>query len=59
MTMDNTDYLHATPFVDSDDPAIQAFARRAAGNARTVKDKAVALYRAVRDSSISIPISIF
>ena len=50
MTMDNSDYLHATPFIDSDDPAIQAFARRAAGNARTVKDKAIALYRAVRDS---------
>ena len=50
MTMDNTDYLRPTPFIDSDDPAIQAFARRAAGNARTVKDKAIALYRAVRDS---------
>jgi len=50
MTMDNSDFLYATPFVDSDDPAIQAFARRAAGNARTAKDKAIALYRAVRDS---------
>ena len=43
------DYLHASPFVDSDDPAIVAFAREAAGGARTVKDKAIALYGAVRD----------
>jgi transglutaminase-like putative cysteine protease len=50
MTADNTDYLQATPFVDSDDPAIRDFARKAAGNAQTVKDKAIALYRAVRDS---------
>ncbi len=49
MTMDTTDYLRATTFVDSDDPAIQAFARRAVGDAHTVKDKAIALYRAVRD----------
>jgi len=50
MTTDNTEYLRATPFVDRDDPAIQAFARSAVGKARTVKDKAIALYRAVRDS---------
>ncbi len=50
MTSDNSDYLHATPFVDCDDPAIQAFARNAAGSARTAKDKAIALYNAVRDS---------
>ena len=49
MTMDTTDYLRATPFIDSDAPAIQAFARRAVGDAHTVKDKAIALYRAVRD----------
>ena len=45
-----TDYLKATPFVDSDDAAIQAFARKAAGGADSVKDKALALYGAVRDS---------
>jgi transglutaminase-like putative cysteine protease len=50
MTMDNTDYLHATPFVDCNDPAIQAFAERAVGDAYTAKDKAIALYHAVRDS---------
>jgi transglutaminase-like putative cysteine protease len=50
MMTDDTDYLHATPFIDSDDPAIQAFARKAVGNARTVKEKAIALYGAVRDS---------
>ncbi len=43
------DYLRAAPFVDSGDPAIIAFAQQALGGARTVKDKALALYGAVRD----------
>ena len=47
--IDENDYLHATAFVDSDDPEIQAFARQAVGNAQTTKDKAIALYGAVRD----------
>jgi transglutaminase-like putative cysteine protease len=47
---DETDYLRATPFVDCDNPAIQAFAREAAGGAQTTKEKAIALYGAVRDS---------
>ncbi len=50
MTTSDPDYLQATPFVDSGDPALQAFARKAAGHAQTEKDKAIALYRAVRDS---------
>ena len=37
-------------FIDSGDTAIQAFARKAIGKAQTTKDKAIALYRAVRDS---------
>ena len=49
MAMKKTDYLRPTPFVDCDDPAIRDFARKAAGNAQTVKDKAIALYGAVRD----------
>ncbi|HMK70559.1 MAG TPA: transglutaminase family protein [Xanthobacteraceae bacterium] len=49
MTTDDTDYLHATLFVDSDDPAIRAFAWKALGSARTVKVQAIALYGAVRD----------
>ncbi len=48
--MDQTDYTHATAFIDSDAPAIQAFAQKAIGGAQTTKDKAIALYRAVRDS---------
>jgi len=48
--MDETDYLRATPFVDSDDPAIRAFADKAAAGARTAKEKALALYAVVRDS---------
>src|SRR5271166_4538592 len=49
MTTKDTDYLHATPFIDSDNPAVAAFARDALGDAETVKDKALALYGAVRD----------
>ena len=49
MTIEERDYLHATPFIDSDNPAIAAFARNALGDAKTVKDKALALYGAVRD----------
>ena len=49
MTTSDPDYLQATPFVDSGDPALQAFARKAAGHAQTEKDKAIALYRAVRE----------
>ena len=50
MTSEQTDYLSAAPFVDSGDPAIRAFAHQALGGAQTAKDKALALYGAVRDS---------
>ncbi len=50
MTAGDTEYLQATPFVDCDDAAIRAFARKAVGEAHTAKDKAIALYAAVRDS---------
>jgi transglutaminase-like putative cysteine protease len=43
------DYLSATPFIDSDNPAIVGFARDALGDAATIKEKALALYGAVRD----------
>jgi transglutaminase-like putative cysteine protease len=49
MTTKDTDYLHATTFIDSNNPAIVAFAHNAVGDAETVKDKALALYGAVRD----------
>jgi transglutaminase-like putative cysteine protease len=49
MTNKDSDYLHATPFIDSDNPAVVAFARDALGDAETVKDKALALYGVVRD----------
>ncbi len=49
MAMNETDFLSSTSFVDSDDPAIQDFARKAAGNAQTIKKKTIALYDAVRD----------
>jgi len=45
------DYLAATPFLDSDDPDVVAFARRVCeeAGAATDRDKAVALFLAVRD----------
>ena len=49
MTTAATDYLSAARFVDSGDPAIQAFARDALADAQTAKAKALALYGAVRD----------
>jgi transglutaminase-like putative cysteine protease len=50
MTTEQMDYLSAAQFIDTGDPAIQAFAQEAAGSAKTVKDKALALYGAVRDT---------
>ena len=50
MTSEETKYLSAASFVDSGDPAIRAFAHQALGCAQTAKDKALALYGAVRDS---------
>jgi len=49
MSTQERDYLSATPFIDSDNPAIVAFAHGALGDAATIKDKALALYGAVRD----------
>jgi transglutaminase-like putative cysteine protease len=49
MSTEERDYLTATPFIDSDSPAIVAFARDALGDAGTLKEKALALYGTVRD----------
>jgi transglutaminase-like putative cysteine protease len=45
----DNDYLQATPFIDCNDPTISAFADETIGDARTPREKAIALYRAVRD----------
>jgi transglutaminase-like putative cysteine protease len=50
MTSEEINYLSAASFVDSGDPVIRAFAHQALGGAQTAKDKALALYGAVRDS---------
>jgi transglutaminase-like putative cysteine protease len=42
-------YLAPTPFVDSDAPAVRAFAASAVGEAATATEKAVRLFYAVRD----------
>jgi len=50
MMIDQAHYLSAATFVDSDNERIRDFARQAAGDGRTVKERAIALYRAVRDT---------
>ncbi|MGO9703084.1 MAG: transglutaminase-like domain-containing protein [Xanthobacteraceae bacterium] len=47
---DETNFLQATSFVDCGDATIKAFAQKAVGSAQTAKEKAIALYNAVRDS---------
>jgi transglutaminase-like putative cysteine protease len=42
-------WLRSTAFVDSDAPAIVAFARTAAGSRADARERAIALYYAVRD----------
>ncbi len=42
-------HLQPTFFIDSDNPEIVAFAKQSIGNASSEKEKAVALYYAVRD----------
>lgn len=42
-------YLAATSIIDSDDPRVGRFAREIAGDVKDPVDKAVCLYRAVRD----------
>src|SRR6201996_6120222 len=49
MSTEDHDYLAATPFIDSDNRAIVAFAREAIGDTEGDKAKALALYGAVRD----------
>jgi transglutaminase-like putative cysteine protease len=49
MSTQERDYLSATPFIDSDNPEIVAFAHDALGHAATIKEKALALYGAIRD----------
>lgn len=43
------EYLAATRYMDTDSPAVQAFAREAVGDAATDKEKAIRLFYAVRD----------
>jgi transglutaminase-like putative cysteine protease len=44
-----------TPFIDSDAPAVIAFARAAAGDRAEARERAVALYYAVRDGVVYTP----
>ncbi len=49
MTDANLDFLVPTRFVDSADPAIVAFAKRAVAGVVSARERGVALYYAVRD----------
>lgn len=55
MTFDPREYLEPTPFIDSQDAGVRAFARRAAGDERDAVKKAVRLYYAVRDGIAYTP----
>ena len=46
---DETNFLEATSFIDCGDETIKAFAQKAVGSAQTAKEKAIALYNAVRE----------
>ena len=52
---DSSAWLRATPFVDSDTPAVVAFARTAAGGRADARERAIALYYAVRDGVTYTP----
>ena len=45
----DADYLHPTSFIESDHPAVEAFAREAVGDATDPRTRAVRLFYAVRD----------
>lgn len=45
----NEEYLEPTEFIDSNSPAVQAFAQNAVADAKTPREKAIRLYYAVRD----------
>jgi len=47
--------LSPTPIIDSDHPAVIDYARRAAGDATNPRERAVRLYRAVRDDVVYDP----
>jgi transglutaminase-like putative cysteine protease len=49
------EWLRPTPFVDSDAPAVVAFARKAAGDETDPRLRAIALYYAVRDGITYTP----
>jgi transglutaminase-like putative cysteine protease len=49
MTTTDTDYLYSTSFIDSGNPSVIEFAQNVLGDVETAKEKALALYGAVRD----------
>ena len=52
---DSGRWRRPTPFVDSDAPALVAFARAAAGSRTDARERAIALYYAVRDGVTYTP----
>jgi transglutaminase-like putative cysteine protease len=52
------EYLKPTWFLDSDSPVVQEYARRAVGDARTPREKAVRLFYSVRDGISYDPFSV-
>ena len=48
-------FLRPTPIIDSDHPAVIAYARAAAGDATDPRERAIRLYHAVRDDVVYDP----
>ena len=53
--MTDADYLKATPYIDSDNAAVRAFADKAVAGVSGEKARAIALYNAVRDGIVYDP----
>jgi transglutaminase-like putative cysteine protease len=53
--MTDARHLAPTPIIDSDHPAVIAYARAAAGDATDARERAIRLYRAVRDDVVYDP----
>ncbi len=53
--MNDSEFLQAADFIDSGAPAVEAFAREAVGSAADAREKALRLYKAVRDGIVYDP----
>jgi transglutaminase-like putative cysteine protease len=53
--MNGSEFLASAAYIDSDAPSVEAFAQKAAGSIADPREKALALYKAVRDGIVYDP----